>query len=331
VKYVVKNLEDRILEAARVVILTCLNVKENERVLIITDANVDQRIPFALYRASLEARALPMIVAIPLRSSPREEPPAFISDVMSSSHAIIGTTSVTLYHTEARVKANKSGARFISIPNPAIEVFAGEPMFADFLRIKPEMELLAKAISKAKEVRLKTPAGTDIKAIIEGRKANAETGICHEPGCCTGVPGIEVNIAPVEGTSEGKIVVDGSISTFPGLVTEPIEIYVEHGLVKEIKGGKEANKLKELLQSLNDPNVYVIAEIALGFNPKSKVRGLSPAEDESALGSAHIGLGDNISLGGRNKARTHLDLVIKYPKLWLDERLVFDTDHLLIK
>ena len=321
---------NKLLKAANVVIKKCLNVKKGETVLILTDSKVDQRIINALYQAALEIGALPTIAILPPRNSPTDEPPNNVVSAMRSSDVIIGATSITLYHTKARVIANNAGARFISIPNPVIELFTSDAMFADFIKIKPKIELLANLMTRAKEIKLTTPAGTNIIAKIDGRKANAESGICHVPGCCTGVPGIEVNIAPIENSTEGKIVVDGTISIFPGLVKEPIIIYVRNGRAEKIIGKEEALKLKEVLDKLNDPNVFIIAEIAVGFNPKSKVRGISPAEDESALGTAHIALGDNIALGGSNKASIHVDLVIKQPKIWLDGKLVFDTDHLIL-
>jgi len=50
------------------------------------------------------------------------------------------------------------------------------------------------------------------------------------------------------------------------------------------ESGEEARKMKDILDSKNDPNVYVIAEIAIGLNPKVEIKGVL-AEDEEVLGA----------------------------------------------
>ena len=74
----------------------------------------------------------------------------------------------------------------------------------------------------------------------------------------------------MEGTAEGVIVVDASISSI-GLLTSPVTILVKEGLAKEIKGGKEAQKLKQILESANDHQLYNIGELGVGLNPKAKL------------------------------------------------------------
>ena len=41
------------------------------------------------------------------------------------------------------------------------------------------------------------------------------------------------------------------------------------------------------------------------MNPKGEVRGII-LEDESTYGTCHIALGNNIALGGKNKAPIHI-------------------------
>lgn len=48
--------------------------------------------------------------------------------------------------------------------------------------------------------------------------------------------------------------------------------------------------LKRDLEAKNDPNVYNIAEMGVGFNPQCRFMGFM-LEDEGVFGSAHIGIG----------------------------------------
>ena len=59
----------------------------------------------------------------------------------------------------------------------------------------------------------------------------------------------------------------------------------------------EKYTLKSLMTNINDENMYQIAEIGIGLNPNGSIRGVI-IEDESTLGTVHIGLGNNILWGG---------------------------------
>jgi len=199
------------------------------------------------------------------------------------------------------------------------------PINANFREQRPKVEKLANLLTEAKTIRFVTPAGTDIKASIEGRRAIANTGICDKPGCAQGVPDIEVYIPPIEDSSEGTIVVDGSTNL--GLVRESIEIEVKKGGVVEIAGAEDAEKLRKMLEEAGNPNVYIVAEFGIGLNPEAEVRG-AIIEDESKLGTVHIALGDNIAMGGKNSAPLHIDMVQHNPTVELDGKVVLSGKQL---
>lgn len=78
-----------------------------------------------------------------------------------------------------------------------------------------------------------------------------------------------------------------------------------------------ADILKKDLETKGDPNVYNIAELGVGLNPKCKMTGIM-LDDEGVLGSAHIGIGSNLTLGGSLQAPIHYDLVLWHPTIKLD-------------
>jgi leucyl aminopeptidase (aminopeptidase T) len=154
---------------------------------------------------------------------------------------------------------------------------------------------------------------------------NAETGLGIKGKPAT-FPDIEINTSIVEDSGNGRIVIDGSISG-AGVLDYPITLVVERGKIVDIEGGEEADQLRKRLDDFHDKNMYQIAEIGIGLNPEGCVRGVI-IEDESTLGTGHIGIGNNIFMGGMNQASSHIALVFTHPKIILDGKMIIDgTEH----
>jgi leucyl aminopeptidase (aminopeptidase T) len=235
---------------------------------------------------------------------------------MLSSHVIICPTYLTMYYTDAKQRACQGGARFLSMAGATLAVLSSGAIEADFHKQKPLVERVAKMLTDANEVSLRSAAGTSIAARLVGRRAVAITGMCEKPGESTGVPDIEAYVAPEEDSVQGVAIVDGSISGL-ALVRTPVKLEIRDGIARRITGGAEATKLRKILSIQKDRAVYQIAEIGLGLNPKARLRG-SIVEDESALGTTHLALGDNSKFGGKNPAPVHIDLVLRKSTMDVD-------------
>ncbi|MCP8306120.1 MAG: hypothetical protein H3Z49_03315 [archaeon] len=142
----------------------------------------------------------------------------------------------------------------------------------------------------------------------------------------------EAFIIPTEGTSNGEICIDLTMSQI-GALSEPIILKVRKGKVIEIRGGREAEELKKLLkkgEALSDQrgippaNNYLIAELGIGTNSKAKILGMA-AEDEKILGTVHIALGNNTFLGGSINTPYHIDGVTKRPTLIIDGETIIEN------
>ncbi len=126
---------------------------------------------------------------------------------------------------------------------------------------------------------------------------------------------------PIEGTTEGTLVVDAAVAGWLYIEEGPIIIKIKEGLITSIDGGKEAEILKEHLANKNDANIYNIAEIGIGLNPECRLGG-GVMEDEGLFGTAHIDIGSNITLGGTVHAKGHEDLMLWDPCIELDDKIV---------
>ena len=146
-------------------------------------------------------------------------------------------------------------------------------------------------------------------------------------------PNIEANFAPVEETMEGVFVADASVPYLGiGMLSSPIVFTIRNGIVKGIEGGPEATKIEKILLKQNDPNVYNIAQVAVGLNPEIKepVGYLGCNYDEGAYGTAHIGIGTSSNLGGEVKASTHFDAVMTMPTIILDDKILLKNGDFFV-
>jgi leucyl aminopeptidase (aminopeptidase T) len=262
------------------------------------------------------------------RKFPGEEPPPFVAEAMEESDVVICATSMTMFYTKARIAACEAGARLLSMAGATASTFASDAMFADFQNQAKLGKIVAARITRASKIHVTSFGGTDLELKVEGRVGQVVTGLCRKRGDAQGVPDIEVYVAPIESASHGTLVVDGSTSV-TGLVKTPIKIGIERGIVQEIRGGHEAQRLISILHATGSRKSYRVGEFGIGLNPLAKLHG-SIIEDEAVMGTAHIALGENRPLGGRNRAPIHVDLVFKRPRIELDGKLVFKEKSFLI-
>jgi leucyl aminopeptidase (aminopeptidase T) len=267
-------------------------------------------------------------VTMQTRSLPGDEPPPAVVAAMLSADVIICPTSRTLYHTNARTAACARGARFISMAGATMSVLASSSMFANFPTQRKILNKLVNRLTRAKRIRVTNPAGTDLEFNVLGRRGHGVSGMATRPGEATGVPDIEAYIAPLENDTNGVLFVDGSTSV-TGVVKQPIELRVQHGMVRRIGGGPDARRLNLLLREARSSSSFRIGEFGIGLNPFARIRG-SIIEDEGKLGTVHVALGDNIRLGGRNRAPTHIDLVLRNPHVQFDGITILRRNQLKV-
>jgi len=100
------------------------------------------------------------------------------------------------------------------------------------------------------------------------------------------------------------------------------------GVVQRIEGGREADALRRILEPYGELGRN-IAELGIGTNERALITGVV-LEDEKALGTVHVALGDNASMGGKVKVPVHLDGVLRWPTLEVDGEVVVEDGMLKI-
>lgn len=285
-----------------------LGMKEGEHLLIVTEPekiSIAETIAASAYRKGIE----PVISIMMPREFDSNEPPKIIAEAMKSSDAFLSVVEKSITHTNAVKEATANGSRGIVLTQFSEDMMIHGGMECDFEKQASICKNVASVLADSEKIHITTPLGTDLTFCSKGRRGNALYCLV-EPGQFSTAPTIEANVSPIEGTAQGKIVADASVPYIGiGLLEEPIEFEVVDGFIVDIKGGYQAKMLADNFASMNDPNVYNIAELGIGLNPECRFIGLM-LEDEGVLGSCHIGIGTSVNLGGTLKAACHYDAIM---------------------
>lgn len=300
----------------------CLGVRPGEQVVLLTDGGTDPGVVTRLLAAVAARDGVPLVAQMPAPHLPGAEPPGAVAAMMAEAAAIIELTSLFIGSSRARRDATDRGARYLAMPGVRLSTFRdGGPLDVDFEQLRADAERVGRAWGSAREFRLTTRGGTDLRGSVAGRPGRVLHGIATQPGAYMAPPDIESGTAPVEGTASGTVVVDGDLLFMgQGPLAEPVALHVTDGQVRGIEG-PERGRLSAMLERCQDEQMTNLAEVSVAFNPAGSICSV-PMETESARGTAHIALGNSIAYGGVVNAVAHLDCVMRDATLELDGRAV---------
>ena len=313
------------MRTAQKIVQHTARIQAGENVCIVGDTNTFS-IAKVLAEASYAAGAETVLTLMTPREMHGNEPPRVVASAMLGADVILAPTTYAITHTRARLEASKRGARTVILRGIDEDSMIHGAMLADYDEVFATSNRLATRLGQAKMIKLATDSGTDVTFFVEGRKGLALGGIATESGTFTSLPSGEAAIAPLEGKTQGNIIIDFAMDGI-GLLTDPIRLAVRDGRVVSIEGGKEAQQLKKLLEG--DENAFNVAEFAIGTNPKSRMKG-NMAEDKILKGCVHVAVGDNHTIGGRLESKVHLDGVILNPTVEIDGYLIVNKGKLLL-
>lgn len=312
------------MQASLIGLRDAMGLTPDETLLVVTD-EVKRPIGLALHEAGKTLCRESIFVEMKSRELNGQEPPKAIAELMKMVDVVVCPTAKSLTHTNARREAVKLGVRVGTMPGITAEIME-RCLNADFNKIIELTHFVSDRMSGVKEVRITSEAGTNLTMRIEGRPVLPSTGVLREKGQSGNIPSGEVYIAPLEGTSNGKVVIDGSMAGI-GMVQTPISITVVDGYATEISGGEEAQKLAAILDKAG-PEARAVAEFGIGTNYKAILTGMI-LEDEKVLGTIHIAFGNNLSMGGKIAVELHIDGLVKSPDVYFDGQLFMKKGSLV--
>ncbi|MDA8338207.1 MAG: aminopeptidase [Nitrospiraceae bacterium] len=230
----------------------------------------------------------------------------------SAVNGVIALSNYSTSHTRFRDFLTRvCGCRYASMPIFDVSMLESS-MNVDWKRLSKRTKSVAKIVNTAEAIEIKTPNGTHITMSKKGRQALSDDGILTKQGSFGNLPAGEVFLAPVEGSANGRLVLEWAPTRE---LKSPITLIVEDGIVKDVIGDEPyadylMAKLNEREENRN------IAELGMGTNDMAK-RPDNILESEKILGTVHIALGDNSSFGGKVKTPFHQDFVFFKPMVIL--------------
>ncbi len=310
------NSIDQMQNGLHTLIVVCGDLKPNEKGLVVVDCDTIQIGKLLVeYAHSLDLDLI--LEEVPRTEIHGIEPPKYVGKMFPKFDLVMGLTTMSMAHTNARLSASQHGTRYLSLPDYNTNVLTSNALQFNFRSLSRLCFELAERLTNSTELHLRSTSGSDFRCKLNGRRGNPAPGWCYDRGTLASPPDAETNIAPIEQSSEGYLVVDGSIPCDQlGVLNEPIRLTIKNGKVVAIEGG-EAKLLNDIFASVGDDKAKVVAEIGIGLNPRAEIRG-SMLEDEGSAGTAHVGIGANSTIGGVNGVPFHLDHIIREVSIDLD-------------
>ena len=232
--------------ASQIAIRDCMGAKKNEKILVITD-EIKREIGLSLHENAIRMGYYALLVEMKSGKINGEEPSPEVSELMQKFDVVFCPTAKSLTHTNARRAASAKGVRIATFPGITKEVMI-RGMNADYKSISKRTIKLKEILETGSEIRVTAPAGTDISFSIKGRTAYASKGLFHAKGESGNLPTGEAFLAPVEGTSKGVFVVDGSMAGLGLIKNANIRIEVENGYATKITGGVLSKKIEKAIR-----------------------------------------------------------------------------------
>ncbi|MFB6108692.1 MAG: aminopeptidase [Haloplanus sp.] len=315
-------MSDALREAAETAVRQCLDLRDDESCLVVTD---DERRPIgeALYAVASAVTDDAVVVQYPPGEQHGEEPPAPVAAAMRDADVVLAPTTKSLSHTRARSRATEAGARVATMPGITESVMVAG-LDADYETIARHCRETLAQVEDAEEIRVTTPKGTDLTVEPGERAWRSDTGLVHEAGDFSNLPAGEVFVSPE--TATGTYVVDGTMMPH-GLLDagQELRFEVADGYVTDISDDAVRQQVETGAEAVGR-DAYNLAELGIGTNVGVTELVGSVLLDEKAAGTVHVAIGDDAGIGGDTEAPLHLDGIIREPTVWADgERVTLPT------
>ena len=296
----------------------CLGVRPGEALVLVVDDGSDDEVVRRLSTATADRRATVTVIEMDRPDLPGSEPPIAVARALLAADAAIELTSLFIGSSRARQEATNAGTRYLAMPGVELDTFRdGGPLDVDFDAIAATAHAVGAAWSRGTHFRLTSAGGTDLRGDITNRPGRVLHGIARAAGGYMAPPDIEAGTAPLEGTTSGIAVIDADLLFMGrGPLPEPVIVHFSNGEMVGVEGSEKA-RLTAMIDRCEDARMTNLAEVSMGLNPAGTICGV-PMETESALGTAHIALGNSIAYGGTVDARAHLDCVMASATLEID-------------
>jgi leucyl aminopeptidase (aminopeptidase T) len=307
--------------AVEAVVGPCLDVKQGEDVVVVTDTT-RKRLGEALRDAAAGRGAEPVLCVMEPREVDGQEPPPAVAAALAAATVFIAPTRRSLSHTRARKAASEAGARGATLPGVTEDMLA-RLMACDFPLMRARSRRVAELLTEAREAHVTCPRGSDLRIELGDRAGIADEGDLTAPGAFGNLPCGEGFIAPVGG--EGTVMAATLASL--GLPEEPVRLTVAGGRLTAASG-EMGEAWLGLLHAAGEQGTN-LAELGVGTNERAGLTG-NILEDEKILGTVHVAFGASAGIGGTVSVPVHLDCLVRDASLTIGDTPVLEAGRFVL-
>jgi leucyl aminopeptidase (aminopeptidase T) len=331
---------------ARQAVRNCVKVRSGEKVVVITDRET-RYLADAIEREAVEAGATTRLFVMEdfgARSEDGASPLPF-PDAIATAMA---ESQVSFYIAQGKpgelpsfripmIKvAEKHELRHAHMPN-FIERMMSEGMASDYDQIQALSKKVHDIVAPAAEIRVTTPAGTDLVAKFDPKYKWIISDGNIGPGHWSNLPDGEVFTQPV--TADGTVVVDGCFGDFfnkkyGDIGKTPLTYVLEDGRCRRGSIRCDNAALKQEFEKYTfetDENSDRLGEFAIGTNVG--LTGLigNLLQDEKFPG-IHLALGSPYpdKTGAEWDSKAHNDGILRKPTITVDGKTIMKDGEFLV-
>lgn len=322
--------------------LTLSNVREGEKVVVLSQGGdrldyadaflaAGQRLGARMYHMRLPA-PLPNSGAWAVGESGLAANPAAVEALKDADMVV---DLIFLLFSEEQMAIQAAGVRVLTAVEPA-------PLLARLLptkELRARVEVGAEILSKAKTMRITSPHGTNVVYKLGVYPTMSEYGYTDQPGRWDHWPAAFVFTGGADDGVDGQIVVAPGdvLLPFNSYVRDPITYTIEKGVIRDIRGGLDAELVKSYMESFGDPRGYGMSHVGWGLDHRAQWHGLTQfpggmgMELRSFYGNVMFSTGPNNELGGPNDTPCHLDIPMRNCSLFLDDEPIVVDGKIAVK
>ena len=323
---------------ARNAVNVCLRIQPGEKVTVITDEATKEIAASLVHEVENVGAAYQAWILEELAPRPLGDLPLEIVDDLETSQVSIFAVQAQANELRSRMQmtdvVNRRRIRHAHMVNINHQIML-EGMRADFLKVDRISTKVVDLVRKAKQIRAKTPAGTDLTADLNPKYHWLKTSGLISPEKWGNLPGGEVFTTP--GEVNGTFVIDGVVgdwlcAKFGSLRDNPLTIRIKGNRLVEAHSSNQQLRDDFWSYTHTDENSDLVGEFAIGTNVELKDVIGQILQDEKYPG-VHIAFGNpyGAHTGAQWYSSTHIDVVGRNFDIWVDSQQIMRQGQFLLE
>jgi leucyl aminopeptidase (aminopeptidase T) len=323
---------------ARNAVKVCLRVQPREKATVVTDDATREIAASLVHELEDVGATYRAWILEELSPRPLEDLPSEIVEDLETSQVSIFAVQARANELRSRMQmtdvVNRRKIRHAHMVNINHQIML-EGMRADFLKVDRISTKVVDLVRRAKQIRARTEAGTDLTADLNPKYHWLKTSGIISPEKWGNLPGGEVFTTP--GEVNGTFVIDGVVgdwlcAKFGSLRDTPLTIGVKGNRLVEAHSSNQQLRDDFWNYTHTDENSDLVGEFAIGTNIELKDVIGQILQDEKYPG-VHIAFGNpyGAHTGAEWFSSTHIDVVGRNFDIWVDSQQIMRQGQFLLE